>query len=318
MSDNYASEEPIQPDLSATDEHIFTGDTNQNEIASVDRSANLAQLSTEQQQTRAEDQERLQRQEEQRRRRRLRHIRQENFLYDISYYGYISSWAFLIAFLIGRIASFDIICLIGVIGSLVSISSSMIASELLMRIRKPGNGVLGIITMVVAAALAVTGLVGLAAQDNNITTAGVLGLFVWSFFPALVDFIKNQSEGYQSYEYDDDGNVIPQEECDEPRHAHYISHTTSLGGYSVINEVFGIPQPQDPPPIEISRDDMYDEDDEKWRQYIELGELDQDRCPIDLSHILSDAESGENANIAAERGRSDDTFYRKKENSDQQ
>lgn len=308
MSDNYASEEPIHPDPSATDEHIFTDDTNQNEITSIDRNANPAQLAKEQQQARTENQERLQHQEEQRRRRRLRNIKQENFLYDISYYGYISSWIFLIAFLIGRIASFDIICLIGIIGSLVSISSSMIASELLMRIRKQRNGVLGIITMVVAAALAVTGLVGLAAQDNNITTAGVLGLFVWSFFPSLVDFIKNQGEGYQSYEYDDDGNVIPQEECDEPRHAHYISHTTSLGGYSAINEVFGIPQPQDPPPIEISRDDMYDKDDEKWRQYIELGELGQDRCPIDLSHILSDAKSGENANIAAERGRSDDTF----------
>lgn len=316
MSDNYASKESIQSDPSATDEHIFIDDTNQNGIASIDRNANPAQLSTEQQQVRAENQERLQLQEEQRRRRRLRHIRQENFLYDISYYGYISSWAFLIAFLIGRITSFDIICLIGVIGSLVSISSSMIASEFLMRIRKQGNGVPGIITMVVAATLAVTGLAGLAIQDNNITTAGVLGLFVWSFFPSLVDFIKNQGEGYQSYEYDDNGNVIPQEERDEPQHAHYISHTSSLGGYSVINEVFGIPQPQDPPPIEISRDDMYDKDDEKWRQYIDLCELGQDRCPIDLPHILSDAESGENANIAAERNRSDDTFHRKNENSD--
>lgn len=265
-----------------------------------------------------EEHERLQEQAEQLETKGLRSIKCENFLYDISYYGYISSWAFLIAFLIGRIASFDIICLIGVIGSLVSISSSMIASEFLMRMRKQGNGVFGSVTMVVAAALAVTGLAGLAIQDNNLTTAGVLGLFVWSFFPSLVDFIKKQGEGYQSYEYDDNGNVIPQEERDEPQHARYISHTASRGGYSVINEVFGIPQPQDPPPIEISRDDMYDKDDEKWRQYIELGELDQDRCPIDLSHILSDAKSGENANIAAERGRSDDTFYRKKENSDQQ
>lgn len=229
-----------------------------------------------------EEHERLQEQTEQFENKRLRSIKCENFLYDISYYGYISSWGFLIAFLIGRIASFDILCLIGVIGSLVSISSSMIASELLMRIRKQGNGVLGIITMVIAAALAVTGLVGLAVQDNNITTAGVLGLFIWSFFPSLVDFIKNQGEGYQSYEYDDNGNVISQEERDEPHHAHYVSHTSSLGGYSVINEVFGIPQPQDPPPIEISRDDTYDKDDEKWCQYIELGELGQDQCPIDL------------------------------------
>lgn len=255
----------------------------------VSESASATEDLQMQQQLQQEAEECLQAERDLAQKKQLSRMRKENFLYDVSYYGYVASWGFLIAFLAGRIITIDIITLTGIIGSLVAVSSSMIASELLLRMHRQDHGIIGIITMIVAAGLTITGLAGLALDNADLTSAGILGLFAWSFFPSLVDFMKRQGDDYKSYEYDDDGNVIPQDDDDEASHRYVYRTSSSSGGYSVINEVFGIPQPQDPPPIEISRDDIYDEEDEKWRRYVDMNAMDEKDDLTTLFHVEATA-----------------------------
>lgn len=222
-----------------------------------------------------------------RRKKRLRKLRASNALYDISYYGYIASWAFLVLLLFGRIASLEAVTIIGVVGSLICVSSSMISTESHNRMRGYGDGVVGIITMVVAALLCAIGLYGLAANDADAMSLGVIGLFAWSFFPSLVSFLKRYRSEYRSYDYDEYGNVIDLN--DDALDSYYVptSSRRSSGGFSIVNEVFGIPQPIDPPPIEVSRDDMLDDNDKRWMQYIDSNtdEEDEDKGEDPISAL---------------------------------
>lgn len=191
--------------------------------------------------------------------KRTRRTRIDNILYDVSYYGYIASWVFLVMFIAGRfLPNVPIVTLAGVVGSLVSIASSISAAEIVDMRHRAVSTARCFVVSAGAVALAVTGLLGLATGNAEIMSAGVIGLFAWSFVPNLIDFTKRQGDDYNSYEYDDEGNVISGGEDDGSSYS-YSSSGSSSGGYSVINEVFGIPQPQDPPPIEISRDDVDDE-----------------------------------------------------------
>lgn len=247
-------------------------------------------------------------QREKTKRKRLRRTHIDSMLYDISYYGYIASWVFLVLFIISKFISLPLVSLIGVIGSIISIASSLIASETIERRYRSISGTRWAIISSGALLLAVTGLAGIAISSPDITAAGVIGLFLWSFAPSLIDFTKRQRDDYKSYEYDDDGNVIGGGEDDGTGDYRYV-HSGSSGGYNVINEIFGIPQPQDPPPIEISRDDIDDEYDDKHILNMELimpQNIEDDVIVVPASHA-KEQNGNENSDIEKD-GENDDTL----------
>lgn len=215
--------------------------------------------------------------EQERRVRRMRYRSHIADMFDfISYWGYILSWVFLALFIIGRFVPYQIVSFAGVLGSLVSIAASMVASETADRLvgeRTVSKMAKSIVISAGAVVFCGMGLYGLATNDVNWSSGGVIGLFLWSWMPSLVDFVKNQERQYKTYEYDENGNVIDDGSDDIDEGYRYVSHSSggySSGGFSVINEVFGIPQPQDPPPIEISRDDIYDEPDDHLRVVVRM------------------------------------------------
>ena len=265
------------------------------------------QFSSETEGNEQEEAERT-KQREKAKRKRLRRTHIDSILYDISYYGYIASWIFLVLFIISKFINLPLVSLIGVIGSIISIASSLIASETIERRRRSISGIRWAIISSGALLLAVTGLIGIAASSPDITAAGVIGLFLWSFAPSLIDFTKRQRDDYKSYEYDDDGNVIGGGEDDSTGDYRYV-HSGSSGGYNVINEIFGIPQPQDPPPIEISRDDIDNEYDDKHILNMEVimpQTIEGDVIVVPASHAKE--QNGNEKNDIEKDGENDDTL----------
>lgn len=250
------------------------------------------------------DEQQLRQERDQHMRMRRMHI--ENALYDVSYYGYILSWVFLALFIVGKLfANIPALTLVGVIGSLISISASMIAGEVIEKRHRTISMARAAIVSLGALAFAASGLVGLATSSPDMTAAGVIGLFLWSFIPNLIDFTKRQKDDYKTYEYDDAGNVISGGEDDGMSYRY--SYSSSSGGYNAINEIFGIPQPQDPPPIEISRDDIDDEYDDKHILGVEVIMPNNPSQDIILVPIQKENEE-ESSNQSKNPAENDDTF----------
>lgn len=242
------------------------------------------------------------------RNKRIQRLSILNLARDISYWGYVSSWFFLIAFLLGRIANIDIIVVAGVVGSLLAVSSSMCATEMVAHIKGGGRKTAGVIISAVAIALAAAGLFGIATQDMELITAGVLGLFAWSFVPGIIDFAKRQAREYRSYEYYENSNCVKNTDAPVPC-IHYVPKSSrSHGSFSAINEVFGIPQPQDPPPIEISRDDIYDSDD--WHSRIETDlSVPDDEIDNIIDSVKRKKDGDKEAQLLARALQNNDTLY---------
>lgn len=200
------------------------------------------------------------------RKRRRAYRRRRRIAYwanNISYYGYYASWIFFGIFIVGRfVPSAPLISFIGVIGSIVSVSFSLIASEVLGKLDGQYRTIRTVPITVIALVLAAIGLYGLFASDSELSTAGVIGLLAWSFVPSLIDMVKQHRSDfeYREYEYDDDGNVTNADDFEDAMSDGCYRTYSSGNAFSAINEVFGIPQPVDPPPIEVSRDDMYEDE----------------------------------------------------------
>lgn len=173
--------------------------------------------------------------------------------------AHTASWIFLFVFLFGRIIQVDPITLTGVIGSIISAAISISLGELSIHSGIRQENILRILSVCGGAlALSVLGLAGIVVGDSDLCVGGVLGLFLWSFFPLLLDWFSDRKREYRTYEYDEYGNVIDNESDDDVNDM-YWRPLRSGSSWSPINEIFGIPQPQDPPPIEISRDDIIDD-----------------------------------------------------------
>lgn len=291
MSDDDMTMSDTQAPSTATEKENEDSGSDSNRIVSDGDNENVVSESTSTEETKAERKRDEEQSAERKRKRAYRRRRRITYWADnISYYGYYASWIFFGIFIIGRFApSAPLISFIGIIGSIVSVSASLIASEVLGKLDGQYSAIRTVPITVVALILAAVGLYGLFASDPELSTAGVIGLLAWSFVPSLIDMVKQHEDDfeYRKYEYDDDGNVTNAGEFDDAASSGGYYRTYSSGNaFSAINEVFGIPQPVDPPPIEVSRDDMYDDE---WGRALKSVEVFQDENgdvvlrPVDTS-----------------------------------
>lgn len=190
--------------------------------------------------------------------------RLSSFLRKAAHYTSLASWGTLAIFIVGRISQIEILTLIGVVAAIVSMALSIIAEEIANKIEECGHGILGVLLILGAVGLSAFGLYGCSISNMEYISGGLLGIFVLCFVPLILDAISEAFEDLERSEacYDENGNWNPPENF-FPNEYHVTSASNAGNVFHGINEIFGVPQPEDPPPIEISRDDI--EDDVNYR-----------------------------------------------------